>query len=135
MTVSRHKLPLVGSKSNFRITPESRLNSDIAPCPKSADIVAKVFLGWRTKILRATEAFYPPRREGPYRFIQNRSRVSVVALKNDAAAEKSKDQLLRDFCGHSIFDFCNKIPSGADMVRRSNAKGRFPPDRLVRKPN
>jgi hypothetical protein len=36
------------------------------------------------------------RREGPYRFIQNRSRTSVVALKSDAAAEKSKDQLSRD---------------------------------------
>jgi len=30
-------------------------------------------------------------------FIQNRSRSSVVALKSDAAAEKSKDQLSRDF--------------------------------------
>jgi len=29
----------------FRFTPESRLNSDIAPCLKSADTVAKVFLG------------------------------------------------------------------------------------------
>jgi len=32
-----------------------------------------------------------------------------VALKNDAAAEKSKDQLSRDFLGCSIFDFCNNI--------------------------
>ena len=55
----------------------------------TADIVAKVFSGWRTKILRAADALYP-RRRGPYRFIQNRSRTSVVALKSDAAAEKSK---------------------------------------------
>jgi hypothetical protein len=67
--------------------------------PKSADIVAKVFLGWRTKILRATDRFYARRREGTYRFIQNRSRTSVAALKSDAAAEKSKDQLWRDFWG------------------------------------
>jgi hypothetical protein len=40
-----------------------------------------------------------------------------VALKTDAAPEKSKDQLLRDFCGHSIFDFCNKIGHEADMAR------------------
>jgi hypothetical protein len=79
------------------------------PCPPLADIVAKVFLGWRTKILRAADAFYARRREGPYRFIQNRSRTSVVALKSDAAAEKSKDQLSRDFPGRSIFDFCNNI--------------------------
>jgi hypothetical protein len=31
------KLPLAGSKSNFRFTPESRLNSEIAACPKSAN--------------------------------------------------------------------------------------------------
>ena len=73
------------------------LKSDIPQCPLCADIVAKVFLGWRTKILRAADAFYARRREGPYRFIQNRSRASVVALKSDAAAEKSKDQLSRDF--------------------------------------
>src|SRR6202162_1257466 len=73
------------------------------------DSVAKVFLGCRTKILRAADAFYARRREGPYRFIQNRSRTSAVALKSDAAAEKSKDQLSREFPGRSIFDFCNKI--------------------------
>ena len=71
------------------------------------DIVAKVFLGWRTKILRAADAFCARRREGPYRFIQNRPGTSVVALKSDTAAEKSKDQLSRDFPGRSIFDFCN----------------------------
>ena len=66
-------------------------------CLFLADIVAKVFLGWRSKILNAVDAFYARRREGPHRFIQNRSRTSVVALKSDAAAEKSKDQLSRDF--------------------------------------
>jgi hypothetical protein len=30
-------------------------------------------------------------------------------LKSDTAAEKSKDQLSRDFSGRSIFDFCNNI--------------------------
>jgi hypothetical protein len=64
-----------------------------------ADFVAKVFLGWRTKILGAAEAFCARRREGPYRFIQNRSRVSVVALISDAAAEKAKDLPSRDFFG------------------------------------
>jgi hypothetical protein len=77
--------------------------------PVRADIVAKAFLGWRAKILRAADALYTRQREGPYRFIQNRSRTSVVTLKSDAAAEKSKDQLSRDFLGRSIFDFCNKI--------------------------
>jgi hypothetical protein len=37
---------------------------------RTLDIVAKVFLGWRTKILGAADAFYAGRREGPYRFIK-----------------------------------------------------------------
>jgi DNA-binding transcriptional regulator GbsR (MarR family) len=77
--------------------------------PSCADIVAKVFLGGRTKFFRAADAFYERRRERPYRFIQNRPRISVVALKSNTAAEKSKDQLSRDFPGRSIFDFCNNI--------------------------
>jgi hypothetical protein len=36
------KADLTPPKSNFRFTPESGLNSDIAPCPFCADIVAKV---------------------------------------------------------------------------------------------
>jgi hypothetical protein len=75
--------------------------------PFLADIVAKVFLGGRTKFFRAADAFYERRREGPYRFIQNQPGISAVALKSNAAAEKSKDQLSRDFPGRSIFDFCN----------------------------
>ena len=31
------------------------------------------------------------------------------------AAEKSKDQFLRDFWGCSIFDFCNTIPLSTDI--------------------
>jgi hypothetical protein len=90
----------------------SYVPGELIPLPLSGSIpelphVAKVFLGWRTKILRAADALYARQREGPYRFIQNRSRTSAVALKSDAAAEKSKDQLSRDFPGRSIFDFCN----------------------------
>ena len=32
-----------------------------------------------------------------------------MALKRDAAAERSKDQLSLDFPGRSIFDFCDNI--------------------------
>src|SRR5258705_11637456 len=66
-------------------------------CLFRADSVEKVFLGCRTKISRAADAFYARRREGPYRFIQNRPRTFLVALKSDAAAETSKNQLSRDF--------------------------------------
>ena len=100
---------LTAPKSNFRSTPESGLNSDIVGGPKSADIVAKVFLGGRTKLFRVADAYYGRRREGPYRFIQNRPGISVVALKSNTSAEKSKDQLSRDFSSRSIFDFYNNI--------------------------
>ena len=52
-----------------------------------------------------TGAFCARRCEGPYRLIQNRSRTSAVA----PTAEKSKDQLLRDFWGLAIFEFFNTI--------------------------
>src|SRR5947208_16268444 len=77
--------------------------------PLCADIVAKVFLGRRAKILRAADAFCARRSEGPYRFIRNRSRSFVMALKSDAEAERPKDQFSRGFWGWSTFDFCNTI--------------------------
>jgi hypothetical protein len=55
-------------------------------------------------------------------------------LKSDAAAEKSKDQLSRDFPGRSIFDFCNNIgqkrtfgPSQLLDPRRTWAAARLSP--------
>ena len=70
-------------------------------------LLQKSFWGDERKFFRAADAFYARRREGPYRFIQNRPRTFVAALNSDAAAEKSKNQLSRDFSGRSIFDFCN----------------------------
>src|SRR3981189_131930 len=55
--------------------------------------------------LETADAFYARRRGDHIVSIQNRSRTSVVAMKSYAAAEKSKDQLSRDFWGCSIFDF------------------------------
>jgi len=40
-----------------------------------------------------------------------------VALKSDAAAEKSEDRLSRDFWGCSIFDFCNNIDPKRTLAR------------------
>jgi hypothetical protein len=39
----------------------------------------------------------------------NRSRTSLVSLKSDAAAEKSKDQLSRDFLGSLDFRLLQNI--------------------------
>src|SRR5271167_4242219 len=77
--------------------------------PPLADIVAKVFLGCRTKIPRAADAFHPGQCEGPYRFMQNPPPTFAVALNGDLVAEKSKNRLSRDFYAPSIFDFCNNI--------------------------
>src|SRR6478752_363755 len=74
-----------------------------------AGICCKSLFGRRTKIPRAANAFRTRRREGPYRFIQNQSPASVVPPTSDAAAERPRDRLWRDFLGRSIFDFCSNI--------------------------
>ena len=45
----------------------------------------------------------------------------MVALKSDTAAEKSNEQLSRDFPGRSIFDFCNNIERITNSSRTSVA--------------
>ena len=80
----------------------SYVPGELIPLPLSGSIpelphVAKVFLGCRTKMLRATDAFYARRREGPYRSVRNRPRTFVAALNSEAAVEKSKNHLSRDF--------------------------------------
>src|SRR6266446_3987637 len=74
-----------------------------------ADIVAKVFFGWSTKILKTADALRARRREGPHRFIQKRAPAFVLAPENLAAAAASKNRPSRDFRGRPIFDFCNNI--------------------------
>ena len=56
------------------LVPNSR-RSRVIGCLVTRDIGAKVFLGWRTNILGAADACCARRREGSYRFIQNRSRT------------------------------------------------------------
>src|SRR5882757_4580326 len=72
-------------------------------------LLQKSFWGGERKFLEPLMRFTRGDVRDPYRFIQNRSRTSLVALKSDAAAERSTDQLSRDFLGCSIFDFCNNI--------------------------
>ena len=71
------------------------------------DIVEKVFSGWRPKIPRAADASDARRREGPNRFIQNRSRTSVVALSNvhgiSSASRQFATELARSFPNGEIF--------------------------------
>jgi hypothetical protein len=61
-------------------------------------LLQKSFWGGERKFLEPLMRFTRGDVRDPYRFIQNRSLASVGALKSDAAAaEKSKDQLSRDF--------------------------------------
>ena len=78
------------------------LSVSISACDRYC---CKSLLGWRSKIPKAADALHARRGKGPYRFIQNRSRVSVKALKSDAAIESSEDQLWRNFLACSILDF------------------------------
>jgi hypothetical protein len=93
-------------------------------CPLCADFVANVFLGCRTKILGAADAFCARRCEGPYRSIQNRSRTSVATLKSDAAAETSKDQLSRDFRVVRFSTFATKSAMNG-LMHRSKCSRHF----------
>jgi hypothetical protein len=77
--------------------------------PFVADIVAKVFFGRSTKVLKTADALRARRLEGPHRFIPKRPPTFVLASESIAAARVSKNQLSRDFRRHSIFDFCNNI--------------------------
>src|SRR4029077_4320491 len=102
---------LILAKDDVRFCSDYGLRSAVARCPESADFVAKVFLGWRTKFLRTTDAFRARRREGPHRLSQKRLRTFVRAVRSLAAPEESKNRLSRDFWSRSIFDFCTPLKS------------------------
>ena len=78
-------------------------------CTMVPILLQKSFWGDKQNFLEPLMRFASGDSERPHRFIQNRPGTSVVALKSDTAAEKSRDQLSRDFPGRSIFDFCNNI--------------------------
>jgi hypothetical protein len=60
-------------------------------------LLQKSFWGVEGKFLEPLARFTRSDVREPYRFIQNRSWISVRALKAEAAARKSKDRLSRDF--------------------------------------
>jgi len=62
---------------NDRLWPEADIADRLTDVCFLGDSVAKVFLRWRTKLFRAADAFCARRREGPYRFVQNRPRTFV----------------------------------------------------------
>jgi hypothetical protein len=73
------------------------------------EVVIRVFFQLMGPDPETADALRARRREGPYRFTQNRPRSLVAALQNVTAEEKSKNQLSRDFWCCPIFDFCNGI--------------------------
>ena len=94
----------VGARNpKVRSAPKSRLHRAIRRRPLSADIVAKVFSGWRTKILRAADASSARRREGPNRFIQNRSRDLRSGVEKRRSSGEVQRSTFARFLG--LFDF------------------------------
>jgi hypothetical protein len=90
------------------------------------DIVAKVFLGWRTKFPRTADAFRIRRCEGPHLFLRKRPRTVASAMQSVAAL--SRNLLSRDFWRRSIFDFCNNIGGNTDIPFQGR-QDRFDPTR------
>ena len=94
-------------------------------------LLQKSFWGDERNFLEPRMRFTSGDVREPYRFIQNRPGISVLALKSNTAGEKRKDQLSRDFPGRSIFDFCNNIrakrtfgvsPTSAKCQQRGSRK-------------
>ena len=84
--------------------------------PLLADIVAKVFLGWRTKILRAAaDALCARRREGPYRFIRG-------AAERRSNREVQRSTFAR-FLGLLDFRLLQQYLPGADIGTRYRSAG------------
>jgi len=110
------KAELTARESDFRFTPESGLKSEHHAMSVCADIVAKVFLGWRTKILRAADAFYARRREGPYRFHPNRSRTSVVAFEKRRSGREVQRSTFARFSGSLDFRLLQQYLPRADIA-------------------
>jgi hypothetical protein len=80
-------------------------------------VLKKSFWGDERNFLEPLMRFTHGSVKGPYRSVQNRPRTFVAALNSEAAAEKSKNQLAREFWGRSIFDFCNSIGTKRTSIR------------------
>jgi hypothetical protein len=76
----------------FRCSPNNGHRQAVLACPKSADIVAKVFFGRSTKILKTADAFRVWRHEGPHPFIPKRPPTFVLAPESLATAGASKNR-------------------------------------------
>ena len=69
----------------FRALSDVPERPDVVRSP--GDIVAKVFFGWRTKILRAADAFRTRRREGATSFYTKTTTDLRIGLANVAAVD------------------------------------------------
>jgi hypothetical protein len=83
--------------STSALAARTHIISPIDQARKVPILLQKSFWGVERKSLETLMRFTLGDVRGPCGLIQNRSRTSVLALKSDAAAERSKDQLSRDF--------------------------------------
>jgi hypothetical protein len=86
-------------------------------------LLQKSFWGDERKFLEPLMRFTSGDVRNTISFHPNSIADLLVALKSDAAAEKSGDQLSRDFSGCSIFDFCNNICRKATLLLGTIASG------------
>src|SRR3984893_466744 len=92
-------------------------------CRLLADIVAKVFLGWRRKILRAADAFYARRREGTISFHSK----SITDLRSGIEKRRSSREVQRStfarFLGLFDFRLLQQNRRHADCIGRCPLSG------------
>ena len=97
------------NKSPKRGRPSADLAGDVQA--RILDAAQQLFLekGFRSASIDEISELAPASKPTIYAHFPGKEALfaAVVALKSDTAAEKSKDQLSRDFPGRSIFDFCN----------------------------
>jgi len=61
-------------------------------------------------------------------FGTNRTNCAGLMMNGDAAAERYKDRLSRDFWGCSIFDFCNNIDPKRTLNTTGHSRGFAAPE-------
>ena len=107
-----------GRQSNkVCFTPKNGHLQGVPACPVRADIVAKVFLRWRTKIPRAADAFCARRREGTMSFHPK----SITDLRSSVGKRRSGQRspmtTLASFFGPLDFRLLQQYLPGADVAR------------------
>jgi hypothetical protein len=94
------------------------------PCLQGADIVAKVFLGGRTKFLRAADTFYERRREGTISPHPKSTRDLHSGVEKRRSAGEIQRSTFARFFGSLDFRLLQQYLPEADMMVPRNERRR-----------